>query len=81
MKYDFAPSGFKDYKRLPDGIRQRFKKQLEFLLYDLRYPSLKAKKYDETNDIWQARVDQNYRFYFQIRGDTYIILRIIPHPK
>jgi hypothetical protein len=39
------------------------------------------KKYDETNDIWQARVDDGYRFYFQIDGETYILLSIISHQK
>jgi hypothetical protein len=42
---------------------------------------LHAKKYDEANDIWQARVNRSWRFYFVIRGDEYVILSIIPHPK
>jgi hypothetical protein len=32
-------------------------------------------------DRWQARVNRDWRFYFTIEGDTYIILDIIPHPK
>ena len=48
---------------------------------NLRHPSLRAKKYDEARDIWQARLDENNRFYFRIEGDTYRILSIIPHPK
>jgi hypothetical protein len=32
-------------------------------------------------DIWQARVDGSWRFYFQIRGDIYYLLNITPHPK
>lgn len=59
----------------------KFDKQLAFLLSNLRHPSLRAKKYDETNDIWQARVDDDYRFYFQIDGENYLLLSIIPHPK
>jgi len=50
-------------------------------LTNLRHPSLRAKKYDEAQDIWQARVDDDDRFYFQIEDDTYRILSIIPHPK
>jgi len=42
---------------------------------------LRAKKYDEARDIWQARINRDWRFYFQIDGDTYIILDVIPHPK
>ena len=48
---------------------------------NLRHPSLHAKKYDATRDIWQARVTRGWRFYFQIEGDTYTILSLIPHPK
>lgn len=58
-----------------------FWKQLRFLLGDLRYPSLHAKKYDEEKGIWQARVDKSYRFYFLIDGDTYVLLDTRAHPK
>lgn len=71
----------KQYQRLSSERQTKFEKQLAFLLSNLRHPSLRAKKYDESNDIWQARVDDDYRFYFQIAEDTYILLSIIPHPK
>jgi mRNA-degrading endonuclease RelE of RelBE toxin-antitoxin system len=71
----------KQYQKLSKERQARFDKQLAFLLSNLRHPSLRAKKYDEANDIWQARVDDDYRFYFQIEDDTYMLLSIIPHPK
>ena len=55
--------------------------QIAFLVADLHYPSLRAKKYDEANDVWQARVDDRHRFYFKIEGDTYQILSVSSHPK
>lgn len=39
------------------------------------------KKYSEANDVWQARVNGDWRFYFAIQGDTYEIITISPHPK
>jgi hypothetical protein len=39
--------------------------------YVAKPPSLRAKKYDEAQDYWQARVNRDWRFYFTI----------IPHPK
>ena len=50
---------------------------------NLLHPSLHAKKYDEANDIWQARVNRDWRFYlyFKIEDDAYIIAAIVPHPK
>ena len=46
-----------------------------------RHPALHAKKYDESRDLWQARVNRDWRFYFVIASDTYVITDIIPHPK
>ena len=58
-----------------------FFKQVTLLAGNLQHPSLRAKKYDESRDRWQARVNMNWRFYINIVGDTYIIRDIIPHPK
>lgn len=65
----------------PPAIRKAFSKRLAFLERDLHHPSLRAKKYDEARDIWQARVNRDWRFYFKIVGDSYIIQDVIAHPK
>lgn len=65
----------------PVSVRRAFEKQLRFLAANLLHPSLHAKKYDEGKDIWQARVNKDWRFYFTIADDTYRIEKIIPHPK
>ena len=51
------------------------------MLQNLRHPSLHAKKYDEGKDRWQARVNQDWCFYFVIQDDTCILLDITRHPK
>lgn len=81
MKHAFSNRFIRQHQALSPERKAKFDKQLGFLLTNLRHPSLQAKKYDEARDIWQARVDDDYRFYFQIEGDTYKILSIIPHPK
>jgi mRNA-degrading endonuclease RelE of RelBE toxin-antitoxin system len=81
MTFRLTDKAVRDYNTLPPVLQARVDKQLALLLQNLRHPSLRAKKYDETRDIWQGRVNQAYRFYFQILGDTYEILAIIPHPK
>lgn len=80
MKVAFSHRFIHQYAALSEERKAKFDKQLEFLLTNLRHPSLRAKKYDEARDIWQARLDRNYRFYFQIEGDTYRLLSVIPHP-
>jgi mRNA-degrading endonuclease RelE of RelBE toxin-antitoxin system len=81
MKFTFTERGFRDYQSLPAKLQTRVDKQLAFLLRNLRHPSLRAKKYGEANDIWQARINKDYRFYFCIEDDIYKIISIIPHPK
>ena len=81
MKAVYLP-GFKVKLRgLPQVVQRKFSKQVNFLLEDLRHPSLRAKKYDEGEDTWQARVDDDFRFYFLIERDTYVLLDIRKHPK
>lgn len=65
----------------PAPVQKAFIKQLGFLVRNLQHPSLHAKKYDEAGDRWQARVNNDWRFYFRIDGNTYRILDLIPHPK
>jgi plasmid maintenance system killer protein len=54
---------------------------VKLLEQDLMHPSLHAKKYDESKNLWQARVNKSWRFYFLIQDDVYYIVAIIPHPK
>lgn len=70
-----------DFQQSPIKVQRAFDKQAKLLTQNLRHPSLHAKKYDEANDRWQARVNSDWRFYFRISGDCYIILSIKRHPK
>ncbi len=36
---------------------------------------------NEAQGRWQARANDDWRFYFKIEGDTYRITEVIPHPK
>jgi hypothetical protein len=51
------------------------------LVENLAHPSLRAKKYDESNDLWQARITRDWRLYFTIVDDTYYLHEIRTHPK
>ena len=70
-----------DLENAPDAVKNAFFKQTNLLAKNLRHPSLRAKKYDEAKNRWQARVNKNWRFYFTIVDDTCRILKLIPHPK
>ena len=65
----------------PPEIQRLFGKQLANLLRDIRHPSLRAKKLDPARGLWQARINDDGRFYFTIEGDRYVLHAITPHPK
>jgi len=81
MRPHFSERFVQSYTTAPPAIQRAFDRKLELLLQDLRHPSLRAKKYDEARDLWQARVNQGWRFYFRIKGDTYQLIDITSHPK
>jgi plasmid maintenance system killer protein len=72
MRIDYGPRALRALEEAPSVVRKAKTSS---------NPSLSVKKYDEAKDIWQARVNRNWRFYFSIVGDTYFIRDIVPHPK
>jgi plasmid maintenance system killer protein len=81
MKILYSPHFTRSYREAPEAIQQAFDKQSLLLLPNLRHPSLHAKKYDESADLWQARVTGSWRFYFKIEGNTFRLEEIKAHPK
>lgn len=79
MNYSSTTHFDREFEKCSVDVQRAFKKQIRFLLADIRHPSLRAKKYDEARDIWQARVTRNVRFYFSIHSDTYLMLDIEKH--
>lgn len=81
MKWQHSNRSREDYAGAPMQIRKAFDKQVRLLAENRLHPSLRAKKYSESLDLWQARVNRDWRFYFMVVNDTYVIARIVPHPK
>ena len=81
MKAHYTQRLLKIYAKAPLGVQRAFDKQVNHLLTDPHHPSLRTKKYDESRGLWQARINQDWRFYFIIEGDTYHLVEMTPHPK
>ena len=79
MNILFSERARRDYESMPAALQKIADKQFDFLMNDLRHPSLHAKKYEEERGIWQARINKSWRFYFLINGDTYKIITITKH--
>lgn len=81
MRAQFSKKFERDYAKVPPFVQKAFDKKLTFIIKNLRHPSLHAKKFEESGDIWQARVTKSYRFYFRIEGSIYRVISITEHPK
>ena len=81
MKWQHSNRSREDYSSAPAQIQKAFDKQVRLLAESLLHPSLRAKKYNESLDLWHARVNRDWRFYFLIQNDIYVIARIVRHPK
>ncbi len=81
MKLDYSKGALLALQSATPAVRKAFFKQARFLEQNLAHPSLRAKKFDQSGNLWQARVNKDWRFYFTITDDTYLIEKIIPHPK
>jgi hypothetical protein len=81
MRVAYTKRFLTSYADAPEAVRRAVDRRIALLLQNLRHPSLRAKKYDEARDIWQARANGGWRFYFKIEGDVYQLLDVMPHPK
>jgi hypothetical protein len=81
MRAAYTKRFLESYADAPPAIQRALDRRIALLLQNLHHPSLRAKKYDEARDIWQARVNGGWRFYFKIEGDAYHLIDLIPHPK
>jgi len=81
MTASYSKRFLKQYAAAPEVVRKAFDKQASLLIANLNHPSLHAKKYSEGLDLWQARVNRDWRFYFTIKDEVYQLHEIVKHPK
>ena len=74
MRVKLARRFQRSFKQAPRRVRKDFAKQVDFLLENIKHPSLRTKKYDAVRNIWQARVNRDWRFYFVKKNDTYVCI-------
>ena len=72
-----------DYKRLPEKNQKQAENKLRLFLQNPRHPSLQTRKLqsDSTRKTWYGRITHNYRFTFEIEGDTYLLKNIGSHEE
>jgi mRNA interferase RelE/StbE len=76
----------RDFQRLPEAIKRRTETAIRLLLSNFHHPSLRIKKvkgrilkgYD---NIFEGRINRDYRFSFLIETDAYVLLRCGRHEE
>ncbi len=86
MKIVYTKAFVRDYRKLPENIQKLFEKQLSLLFSNPKHPSLYIKKtkgniLKNYTNIFEGRIDKNYRFIFLIEDNQYILLRCGSHDK
>jgi len=69
----------KDYARLPEEIKNLLDRKLRIFIENQNHPSLRVKKMEGHPSIWEASINMQYRFTFQIQSNTYFLRRIGTH--
>ncbi len=69
----------KAYQKLPARIQKKVKKALTLLDENPRHPSLRVRKIQGTPDIFEGRIDRQYRFSFQFSGQDKVLRNVDNH--
>jgi mRNA-degrading endonuclease RelE of RelBE toxin-antitoxin system len=77
--YEFSSRFRKDYRALPQEIRDIFEIKLLLFLDNPRHPSLRVKRLVGTVNRWEGSVTMSYRFTFQIAESKALFRRIGAH--
>lgn len=76
MKFVFTERFKKSYKNLSAEAQKAFHKKLELLSNDQRHPSLRTKKIQGTDNIFECSITMAVRMTWQYKGEA-ILLRVI----
>ena len=69
------------YRSLTDEQAKSVQKALRLLAADPRYPSLRVKRIQGTDAIWEARASRSLRITFEMDGDSLTLRNVGPHDE
>jgi hypothetical protein len=81
MNIEYSSRFVREFAAAPVRVQKAFDKQIDLFRQNPAHPSLRAKKYNVAIDLWQARVNRDWRFYFTMEGGTCYLHSITAHPK
>lgn len=69
------------YQKLTDDERRSVRKALSLLGENLRHPSLRVKKMEGRENIWEARPSKRLRMTFELLEGIIIVRNVGEHDK
>ncbi len=69
----------REYRKLPLTVQKKVDRQLRRLAENIQHPSLKARKMEGASNIWEVRVDLQFRLTFQLDGELAQLRRVGTH--
>lgn len=79
FQFTFTDRFQKHYKNLSANEKQQLKNKLELLAENPMHPSLRSKRIQGTNDLYESSVNMDIRIIWFYDGNTMIILVDIGH--
>lgn len=79
MKFIVTQRFEEAYRSLPETLQRKTEKALRLLAENPRHPSLRLKKIQGAQGIWEARVDRGCRMTLEIQSDAFLLRNVGKH--
>lgn len=80
-KITYSKAFKKHYKSLSDSEKKQTKNKIKFFVEDPRHTSLRTKKIQGADGIWESSINMDIRIIWFYEGDDLIFLLDIGHHK
>ena len=81
MRLQYTDRFQRAYNDLTDDDAERVKKALRLLVENPRHPSLRVKRIQGTDHIWEARASLSIRLTFEMHGDLIVLRNVGAHDE
>ncbi len=69
----------RDFQNLPKKIQKITERKLTLFVKNFRHPSLRVKKIEGLQNIWEGSITKSYRFTFLMKNNICILRRVGTH--
>ena len=81
MRLEYTDRFQQAYNDLTDQDAERVKKALRWLVENPRQPSLRVKRVQGTDRIWETRASLSIRLTFEMHGDLIVLRNVGAHDE